>query len=107
MDLGAHRSAQSRGAWLKSRWRAVNTRTGSPIRTRTVGEICPFCCSAVEAAFCPPPRITEVPPEATVLSPPMTESSIAEPNRWKKWVSTLPGKPPLPSKAVPGEASET
>jgi len=85
----------------------VNTRIGSPMRTRIVGPMSPFCCSAVEAAVCPPPRMTEAPLELAAASPPITYSSIAEPNRWKKCVSTLPGSPPLPSNAVAGEASAT
>src|SRR5205085_9627321 len=93
VDLGGQR----RGAWLKSRSRAVNTRIGSPMRTRMVGPIWPFCCNAVEAAFCPPPTISEAPPLATVDSPPITDSSIAEPKRLKKWLPTCPGNPPLPS----------
>ena len=37
-----------------------------------------------------------------LLSPPITESSIAEPKREKKWLFTSPSSPAVPSKLVAG-----
>ena len=63
----------------------MNTRIGSPMRTRTVGPIWPFCCSAVDAAVWPAAEDHRGAAVAIAVSPPITDSRIAEPKRWKKW----------------------
>ncbi len=47
--------------------------------------------------------MTEAPPLPIAESPPMTDSNIAEPKRLKKWLSTSPARPVVPSNPIAGE----
>ena len=58
-------------------------------------------CAATDAALVPDAITTplfEFDPSA-----PTTDSRMAAPNRWKKWLFTFPGRPVSPATSVPGE----
>ena len=76
--------------------------------TRMVGPIWPVWPTAAAAADCPPPAITTLVPLLPIaLSPLITVSSMADPNRSKKCESTLPPSPDSPLNPVPGDPSAT